>query len=221
MAPLNSLRKGHDAKFRDSRPVDLQRCPRCRTSAPPPHRPAVRLRRGGDRQVDRDIIAELRHLTVEQVEQVLRCQREKGLRFGEAAVCWAWRHAMMSCSHFPAVHYPYAPEERRVSTRTRDAERAILGCVRAFRALRSQLMMRLFAMVSRVVHWQSSVRKLAMADLLRGQPCGRARPTRRPNPAGAMQTCVARDSMRCSSWRTALACRASSQGGRTARSFSK
>ena len=32
------------------------------------------------------IIAETRHLTAEQVEKVLRHQREKGIRFGEAAI---------------------------------------------------------------------------------------------------------------------------------------
>ena len=33
-----------------------------------------------------DILAELRHLSAEQVEKVLAHQREKGVRFGEAAV---------------------------------------------------------------------------------------------------------------------------------------
>ena len=33
-----------------------------------------------------DILAELRNLTVEQVEKVLQYQRSKGVRFGEAAV---------------------------------------------------------------------------------------------------------------------------------------
>ncbi len=93
-----------------------------------------------------DIIAELRNLNAEQVEKVLAQQRQTGVRFGEAAV--ALGYASKEDVLFALAqqfHYPYTPEEKR----TANAELVTLNepfGARAehFRALRSQLMMRLF-----------------------------------------------------------------------------
>ena len=93
-----------------------------------------------------DIIAETRNLTAEQVEGILRHQREKGLRFGEAAVALGYASpddVLFALSQ--QFHYPYAPEAHR----THNSELVVLNQpfsvqAEAFRALRSQLMMRLY-----------------------------------------------------------------------------
>ena len=94
-----------------------------------------------------DILAELRHLSADQVEKVLAHQRDKGVRFGEAAV--ALGLASKDDVIFALAqqfHYPYAPEEQRklqgdlVALNEPFSARA-----ESFRALRSQLMMRLFS----------------------------------------------------------------------------
>ena len=93
-----------------------------------------------------DILAELRSLSADQVEKVLAHQREKGVRFGEAAV--ALGLASKDDVIFALAQqfdYPYAPEEQRklqgdlVALNEPFSARA-----ESFRALRSQLMMRLF-----------------------------------------------------------------------------
>jgi protein-tyrosine kinase len=61
-----------------------------------------------------DIIAELRNLGAEQVEQVLQHQRRTGVRFGEAAVALGFASkddVLVALSR--QFHYPYAPEEER------------------------------------------------------------------------------------------------------------
>ncbi|MEN9891638.1 MAG: hypothetical protein RLY78_1933 [Pseudomonadota bacterium] len=91
------------------------------------------------------ILAELRHLTAEQVERIVAVQRERGVRFGEAAVSLGLvsaddvMHALAE-----QFHYPYAAEERR----QRSAELVALtqpfsAQSESFRAIRSQLMMRM------------------------------------------------------------------------------
>ena len=93
-----------------------------------------------------DILAELRNLTVEQVEKVLQYQRSNGVRFGEAAVALGLASkddVLYALSQ--QFNYPYAPEEKRKL----DAELVSLNepfspRAEGFRALRSQLMMRLF-----------------------------------------------------------------------------
>lgn len=90
-----------------------------------------------------DIIRRLRSLSDEQIEQVLRHQRESGLRFGEAAVAlklvtnddvlWALSQQF---------HYPYAPERAEES----DSELVVTADpfsphAEAFRELRSQIML--------------------------------------------------------------------------------
>ena len=94
-----------------------------------------------------DIIAELRNLTAEQVELVLRHQSEKGLRFGEAAVALGFASkddVLFALSQ--QFHYPYAPQEQRnASPEVVALNEPFSPRAESFRALRSQLMMRLFA----------------------------------------------------------------------------
>lgn len=94
-----------------------------------------------------DILAELRHLTAEQVEKVLAHQRAKGVRFGEAAVALglATRDDVLYALA-QQFHYPYAPDEqRKVSPELVMLREPFGPRAEAFRALRSQVMMRVFA----------------------------------------------------------------------------
>lgn len=93
-----------------------------------------------------DIIAELRNLSAEQVEKVLARQRETGLRFGEAAVALGYaskEDVLFALSR--QFHYPYAPEDQRsVNPELVALNEPFSVRAEGFRALRSQLMMRLF-----------------------------------------------------------------------------
>jgi protein-tyrosine kinase len=92
------------------------------------------------------IISETRNLSAAQVERVLAYQREHGVRFGEAAVALGLASTddvLFALSQ--QFHYPYAPEE----SRKLGAELVVLSQpfseqAEAFRALRSQVMMRVF-----------------------------------------------------------------------------
>jgi chain length determinant protein tyrosine kinase EpsG len=94
-----------------------------------------------------DIISETRNLTAEQVGQVLAYQREHGVRFGEAAV------ALKLVSPDDVLyalaqqfHYPYAPEEeRKLSPELVALNQPFSPQAEAFRAIRSQIMMRVFS----------------------------------------------------------------------------
>jgi len=94
-----------------------------------------------------DIIAELRNLSVSQVEKVLERQRQTGVRFGEAAVALGFASkddVLFALSQ--QFHYPYAPEEHRtVSPELVALNEPFSPRAECFRGLRSQLMMRLFA----------------------------------------------------------------------------
>ncbi len=93
-----------------------------------------------------DLLAELRALRPEQIERVLEHQREKGLRFGEAAVALGFvsrDDVLFALSK--QFHYPYAPE----GSRALGADLVMLhepfsARAEAFRALRSQMMMRVW-----------------------------------------------------------------------------
>jgi protein-tyrosine kinase len=93
-----------------------------------------------------DIIAELRNLSADQVAKVLAHQRDTGLRFGEAAV--ALGLATKDDVLFALAqqfHYPYAPEEqRKLSADLVALNEPFSVRAESFRALRSQLMMRVF-----------------------------------------------------------------------------
>jgi protein-tyrosine kinase len=92
------------------------------------------------------IISETRHLTVDQVERILQYQRENGVRFGEAAIALGLASSDdVLFALAQQFHYPYAPEERRKASPELVALNQPFGVqAEAFRAVRSQLMMRLF-----------------------------------------------------------------------------
>lgn len=94
-----------------------------------------------------DILSELRNLTAEQVERVLRHQQENGVRFGEAAVTLGLvskEDVLFALSQ--QFHYPYAPEEKRINTPELVTLNEPFGArAEYFRALRTQLTMRAFA----------------------------------------------------------------------------
>ena len=96
-----------------------------------------------------DIIAELRNLTADQVAKVLKHQHDTGVRFGEAAVALGLAtkdDVLYALSK--QFNYPYAPEERRKSSTELVAlNEPFSQRAEVFRALRSQLMMRLFTEV--------------------------------------------------------------------------
>ena len=100
----------------------------------------------GDRSIGA-IIAETRHLSAEQVEKVLAHQREKGIRFGEAAIALGFASADdVLFALAQQFHYPYAPEEQRKGNPELVALNQPFGVqAEAFRAIRSQIMMRLFS----------------------------------------------------------------------------
>jgi protein-tyrosine kinase len=126
------------AKFKDSSPhVDV---------LGPEPMPSPAVAEAPDRSIG-DILAQLRNLSVDQVEQVLRHQREKGVRFGEAAVALglASRDDVLFALA-QQFHYPYAPDEqRKVSPELVMLREPFGPRAEAFRALRSQVMMRLYA----------------------------------------------------------------------------
>ena len=92
------------------------------------------------------IIASTRNLSVEQVEKILQHQREKGIRFGEAAVALGYASTddvMFALAQ--QFHYPYAAEENRKASPELVSLNKPFGVqAEAVRAVRSQLMMRLY-----------------------------------------------------------------------------
>ncbi len=92
------------------------------------------------------IISDARDLSAQQVEEILAHQREKGVRFGEAAI--ALGYASTDDVLFALAqqfHYPYAPEERRnISPELVMLNQPFSLQAESFRAIRSQMMMRVF-----------------------------------------------------------------------------
>jgi chain length determinant protein tyrosine kinase EpsG len=138
------------AKFRDSigdaSLVEAATGPMHPRSVPPPlSTPPDGEGTVHDRSIG-DIIAELRNLTVDQVEKILAHQRATGVRFGEAAVALGFaskEDVLFALSQ--QFHYPYAPEEqRKVSPELVSLNEPFSMRAESFRALRSQLMMRVF-----------------------------------------------------------------------------
>jgi protein-tyrosine kinase len=131
------------AKFRDSTPDPSVLDPI--TEAPPQHSLPPNDGQVHDRSIG-NIIAELRNLSAEQVAKILRHQQDRGVRFGEAAV--ALGYASKDDVLFALAqqfHYPYAPEERRkLSPELVALNEPYSARSESFRALRSQLMMRVF-----------------------------------------------------------------------------
>ena len=134
------------AKFRDDSTSDASNVVEAGVveSRPQPARaddePAVQDRSIGD------IIRELRNLSAEQVESVLAYQREHGVRFGEAAVALRFvtqDDVLYALSQ--QFHYPYAPEEQRKGSPELVALNQPFSLqAEAFRALRSQVVMRVW-----------------------------------------------------------------------------
>ena len=93
-----------------------------------------------------DIIRELRNLSAEQVQSVLSHQRQHGVRFGEAAVALGFvtqDDVLYALSQ--QFHYPYAPEEQRKGSPELVALNQPFSLqAEAFRALRSQVVMRVW-----------------------------------------------------------------------------
>lgn len=104
---------------------------------------------GGKDIADRSIgsiIAETRNLTSEQVEKVLAHQKAHAIRFGEAAIALGYASTddvLFALSQ--QFHYPYASEDRRKASPELVALNQPFGVqAESFRAIRSQIMMRLF-----------------------------------------------------------------------------
>lgn len=136
------------AKFRDSTPDPsvIEAAAALRPAPPPPPLGAEPDGVLHDRSIG-DIIAELRNLTADQVEKVLDRQRDSGVRFGEAAVALGFaskEDVLFALSQ--QFHYPYAPEEqRKLNPELVALNEPFSPRAESFRALRSQLMMRLFS----------------------------------------------------------------------------
>lgn len=93
-----------------------------------------------------DILRQLRHLTDDQVGKVLALQRDRDLKFGEAAVTLGFvstEDVLWALSQ--QFHYPYAAETgQKLNPELVVANQPFSQRAEAFRAIRSQLMMRLF-----------------------------------------------------------------------------
>ena len=188
---------------------------RFQDSIPMPNAPLRELQAAGGAVQDRsigDILAELRNLSAEQVERVLQHQRTQGVRFGEAAVALGMAtqdDVLFALSQ--QFHYPYAPEEQRnVSPELVMLREPFSPRAEAFRALRSQLMMRVFADDAAALRRAVAVispdsgdgKSYCAANLAvaLAQLGGRAR-------CWSMPTCARRGCTSCSAWTTAPACR--------------
>lgn len=134
------------AKFRDSTPDEVSSVMEAGAVEAGP----VSAQMGDESAVqDRsigDIIRELRNLSAVQVESVLAYQREHGVRFGEAAVALKFvtqDDVLYALSQ--QFHYPYAPEEQRKGSPELVALNQPFSLqAEAFRALRSQVVMRVW-----------------------------------------------------------------------------
>lgn len=94
-----------------------------------------------------DIIRQTKNLSEEQVRTIVEHQHSHGVRFGEAAVALGYASdADVVFALSQQFHYPYAPEERRnLSVELVTAAQPFSKQAEAFRAIRSQLMMRVFS----------------------------------------------------------------------------
>jgi chain length determinant protein tyrosine kinase EpsG len=94
-----------------------------------------------------EILREIRQLSDEQVAAILTRQRLSGQRFGEAAVSLRLaRNEDVLWALSQQFHYPYSPEGKRsVSPELVVANEPFSQRAESFRAMRSQLIMRLFS----------------------------------------------------------------------------
>ena len=130
------------AKFRDSDPVE--------TLAAAPPAAAFAPEDDGETAHDRpigDILSDIRHLSAAQVERVLAYQREKGLRFGEAAIALdlaSTDDVLYALAQ--QFHYPFSPQSSgMLAPEVVALSQPFSPQAESFRVLRSQVMMRVFA----------------------------------------------------------------------------
>lgn len=123
------------AKFRDSMPQDAV--------------PTGPVPLGGTANVlDRSIgsiIAETRHLSADQVERILAYQREKNLRFGEAAIALGFASTDdVLFALAQQFHYPYAPQAdgNKLGSELVALNQPFSQQAEVFRGIRSQITMR-------------------------------------------------------------------------------
>jgi chain length determinant protein tyrosine kinase EpsG len=94
-----------------------------------------------------DIIREIKGLSEDQIAAIAEHQKTSGLRFGDAAVALGLasdQDVIFALSQ--QFHYPYTPESRRkLNSELVTAVQPFSRQAEAFRAIRSQLMMRVFA----------------------------------------------------------------------------
>ena len=100
----------------------------------------------GDRSIG-DIISQANNLSPDQIEQILAYQREKGVRFGEAAVALGlassddvlWALAQQ-------FHYPYSPDSvQGFHPDLVVANKPFTDQAEAFRTMRSHLIMKMYS----------------------------------------------------------------------------
>jgi chain length determinant protein tyrosine kinase EpsG len=99
-----------------------------------------------DDRIIGDIIRDLRKLSEEQIDSILAHQKEHQTRFGEAAIALGLAsEADIVFALSQQFHYPYTPEDRRTLSKELVVANQPFGQqAEAFRAIRSQLMMRAF-----------------------------------------------------------------------------
>jgi protein-tyrosine kinase len=141
------MAKFRDSSVSDAAVVDARAAAGIRQQQQPPLSSAPQDAEAiaHDRSIG-DILSELRNLSAEEVERVLAHQRANGVRFGEAAVQLGLASkddVLFALSQ--QFHYPYAPEERRtLSPELVALNEPFSPRAESFRALRSQVTMRLF-----------------------------------------------------------------------------
>lgn len=125
------------AKFRDSTTAEIR-------PAPEPAAPREAQAGTTERTIG-DILAEIRNLSADQVEQILEYQLKHEVRFGEAAVALGLASSddvLFALSL--QFNYPYAAEpQRKASPELVTLNAPFSYAAESFRSIRSQLMMRM------------------------------------------------------------------------------
>ena len=128
------------AKFRTSKVIDLQ------IPSPAATASAEEQNQLMDRPIG-EILREKLHLSAEQIEEVLAYKRGNGVRFGDAAVALGLASqddVLQALSE--QFGYAYADEDRRkLSPELVALNQPFSSQAEAFRAIRSQIMMRIFS----------------------------------------------------------------------------
>lgn len=127
------------ARFRDSRLAIVEQAPTLEASMPPPA--------ADYNQQIGDILSQTTDLNAEQVEQILAYQREKGVRFGEAAIALGFASAdevLFALSQQFHYHYASSSEQSFFAQELVVANQPFSRQAEVFRAIRSQLLLRVF-----------------------------------------------------------------------------